>query len=82
MKRDPEIAPIIPHADVRTIRLRLNLSQEEFAETYALSVGSIRNWERGIRIPEHPARLLLHLIADDPERIARAIARIRTKPPR
>jgi putative transcriptional regulator len=57
----------VADADVRAIRKRLNLTQEEFAEHYGFSVDTIRNWEQGRRQPEGPARILLMLIDARPE---------------
>jgi putative transcriptional regulator len=67
----------IPDADVKAIRARLNLSQQEFANRFGLSVGSLRNWEQGTRRPEQPVALLLHLIARDPERVANEVKRLK-----
>ena len=67
----------IPDADVKAIRARLNLSQQEFANRFGLSVGSLRNWEQGIRRPEEPITLLLHLIASNPERVANEVKRLK-----
>lgn len=57
----------IPTIDVRGLRLRLGLTQIEFAATYGFSVGAVRNWEQGTRRPERAARLLLAVIERNPE---------------
>jgi putative transcriptional regulator len=63
--------------DVKAIRLRLGLSQTEFALMIGVSVGTLRNWEQGRRQPEGPAKALLRVAAADPETVARALARPR-----
>lgn len=59
--------------DVRALRHRLGMTQKFFATQFGFSVQSVRNWEQGLRRPERAARLLLHLIAHEPEFVARAL---------
>jgi len=63
--------------DVRAIRRRLALSQEQFAARFGFSVDTIRNYEQGHRRPAGPARVLLRVIASDPDAVTRALARRR-----
>jgi len=58
----------------RLLRLRLNLTQEEFAERLAIPLGTLRDWERGARRPTGAARTLLRVIEREPEAVARALA--------
>lgn len=60
--------------DVRAIRLRLGLSQTEFAARYGFTVNAVRNWEQGRRRPVGPARMLLKVIEREPEAVDRALA--------
>ncbi|MCP4664542.1 MAG: helix-turn-helix domain-containing protein [bacterium] len=60
--------------DVRKIRDRLRLTQQEFADRFGFSVYSVRNWEQGRRRPEGPARVLLTIIDKEPEAALRALA--------
>ncbi len=55
--------------DVKRIRLNYRLSQGEFAALLGISVGTLRNWEQGRRIPEGPARVLLQVAAKHPEAV-------------
>ena len=66
--------PVITGADVRRIRRRLALSQDEFALRFGFSVGSVRNWEQGHRQPEGPARAFLKVIESEPEAVQRALS--------
>jgi putative transcriptional regulator len=50
-----------------TLRRRLSLTQEQFAERYHLPIGTLRDWEQGRSEPDAPAKALLKLIAADPE---------------
>jgi putative transcriptional regulator len=57
----------VPKVDVRQIREKLQLSQNEFAARFGFAPASIRNWEQGRRRPEGPARVLLAVIDRHPE---------------
>ena len=60
--------------DIRAIRKRLGLSQEEFALRFGFSAGSVRNWEQGHRYPQGPARVLLRVIDREPAAVQRALS--------
>jgi putative transcriptional regulator len=60
--------------DVKAIRQRQGLSQEEFAERYGFSVGRIRDWEQGRSPVDGPSRILLTVIDKEPEAVVRALA--------
>lgn len=62
-----------PEVNVVAIRTGLGYSQEQFAEYYGFSVGSIRNWEQGRRSPDGPARILLKIIEKNPKIVESAI---------
>ncbi len=62
-----------PVTDVRALRERLNLSQEDFATRYMLSSRTVQEWEQGRREPTEAARVLLYAIAQDPSAIARVL---------
>jgi putative transcriptional regulator len=59
--------------DVETLRMKLGLSQRDFAGVFGVSVGTVRNWEQGRRHPEGPARVLLNVIEKAPRTVLRAI---------
>jgi len=67
----------VPEPDARAIRSRFKLSQTEFATLLGISVGTLRNWEQGLRRPEGPARVLLHVVELHPEAV-RDASRTRT----
>jgi putative transcriptional regulator len=55
------------NVDVRAIRRKLSLTQQEFALQFGFSLAAVRHWEQGNRSPEATARVLLTLIDRDPE---------------
>ena len=52
--------------DVRKIRERTGLTQDEFATLFGWSKDTVSSWEQGRRVPEHSAKAMLKLIATDP----------------
>ena len=58
---------------VRHVRLSLGISQAEFAARFHLPLGTIRDWEQGRAEPDTAAKVLLEVIARDPEAVARAL---------
>ena len=61
-------------AEVARIRRRLGLSQAGFARAFGLDVTAIHAWEQGRRRPDRAARILLAVIAREPEAVRRALA--------
>jgi putative transcriptional regulator len=59
--------------DVRGLRRGLKLSQEQFAQTFGLPKRTIQDWEQGRRQPEGAARVLLKVIALEPDAVKRAL---------
>lgn len=52
--------------DVRAIRRKLRMSQQEFARTYRIPLATLKNWEQGRRQPDAPAAAYLQVIAKHP----------------
>lgn len=52
--------------DVAAIRRATELSQDAFARSIGVAVGTLRGWEQRRRQPEGPARVLLALIEKNP----------------
>ena len=64
----------IPDAiDVRAIRVKVAMSQSEFARLFGLSKRTLEHWEHGRRVPTGPARAFLTVIAREPEAVRRAL---------
>jgi putative transcriptional regulator len=68
-KKAPSRIFAVEGPDVREIRAQYGLSQNEFAAMLGISVGTLRNWEQGRRVPEGPARVLLQVAAKHPEAV-------------
>jgi putative transcriptional regulator len=75
---DPDAQPLRPQdaarlrklVNVKKLRERLELTQEAFAATYRIPLGTLRDWEQRRKHPDAPARAYLSVIAQDPERVA------------
>lgn len=61
--------------DVKALRERDGLSQEEFALWYGLDVGTLRNWEQGRSEPDSASRAMLWMIATNPAAVRDALDR-------
>jgi putative transcriptional regulator len=61
--------------EVRDLRRRARLTQQEFAAKLGVPVDTIRNWEQGKRVPRGPARALLAVIAHAPDTVFAALAK-------
>jgi len=59
--------------DVRAIRVRLGLTQQEFAVRFGFSVNTLRHWEQGRRVPEAPTRAYLLVIDREPKAVEKAL---------
>lgn len=70
-----ELARMRPVPSPKAIRQRLRLSQEEFASRFGVSLGALRDWERGASVPDGAARTLLRVIETNPDAVREALAR-------
>ena len=68
-------APEAGTPEVRDLRRRAQLTQQEFAARLGVPVETIRNWEQGKRAPRGPARALLSVIAHAPDTVFAALAK-------
>ena len=67
---------VVPRrVDVKAIRRRLAMTQDEFARTFGFTLHAVRNWEQGKRTPAGAARVLLMVIAREPAAVVRALRR-------
>jgi len=64
----------VPEAiDVKAIRAKLGMTQEEFAARFGFSVNTLRHWEQGLRQPEGPTRAYLLVIDRAPKAVQKAL---------
>ncbi len=61
--------------DAREARLKLGLTQREFASFIGTAVGTVRKWELGARRPSGAARTLIEVIKIEPKAVRRALAK-------
>ena len=59
--------------DVRAIRMKLGMTQDEFAGRFGFSVNTLRHWEQGKRQPEGPTRAYLLVIDRAPKAVQKAL---------
>ncbi len=65
-----EFSPI----DVKNVREKMGMSQSEFASAFGISVSTLRHWERGDRVPQGPALVLLNVVEKEPQAVLKALA--------
>jgi putative transcriptional regulator len=61
--------------DAREARIKLGLTQREFASFIGTAVGTVRKWELGARRPSGAARTLIEVIKTEPKAVRRALAK-------
>jgi putative transcriptional regulator len=59
--------------DVRAIRAKLGMTQQEFAASFGFSINTLRHWEQGKRQPEGPTRAYLRVIERAPRAVQKAL---------
>ena len=59
--------------DIKSVREKLNVSQNEFALMIGVSVRTLQNWEQGRRKPEGPAKALLRVASKNPQAVLDAL---------
>lgn len=55
--------------EVREIRQQYALSQQDFARMFGISVRTLQQWEQGRRHPHGAAKILLNVIAKNPQAV-------------
>ncbi len=72
-KRAPARQFMVDATQVRTVRTATGLSQAQFARLIEVNVGTLRNWEQGLRAPTGPARALLKALKNRPVEVIEAL---------
>lgn len=57
----------------RAVRAQLGMTQDQFAELLGVPVGTLRNWEQGLRKPAGAAKSLLRVAAKHPKAVLDAL---------
>jgi putative transcriptional regulator len=60
--------------DVKGIRAKLGMSQDEFAQRYGLTAARVRDWEQGRSKPDSAARAYLIVIDKVPDAVELALS--------
>ena len=55
--------------NVKQVREKTGLTQNQFASTFGISLGTLRHWERGDRKPHGPALVLLNAANNAPDEL-------------
>jgi putative transcriptional regulator len=66
-ERKPAKLYVPPEIDIREIRTKLGLSQDDFATTFGFTIHQIRQWEQGRSRPLGAMRAYLMIIDRDPK---------------
>ena len=72
-KRRPSRVFEITPPDIKKVRKKLNVSQNEFAIMIGVSVRTLQNWEQGRKTPEGPAKALLQVASRNPKAVLDAL---------
>lgn len=72
-ERAPSREFAVDAAQVRAVRTATGLSQAQFARLIEVNVGTLRNWEQGLRTPTGPARALLKALKAKPAEVIKAL---------
>ena len=67
------------NVDVRAVRDGFGLTQAAFAAQFGFSKAAVTDWEQGRRRPEASARVLLTVIAREPDAVRRALEPVSVK---
>ena len=58
----------------KEIRQKLQMTQEQFAAEFRIPLGTLRDWEQGVRVPDTAARSYLRVISKNPQAVLEALA--------
>lgn len=59
--------------DVKALRAKMGMTQEEFAAKFGFSAATLRHWERGDRKPHGASLVLLNVIEHNPRAVIDAL---------
>jgi putative transcriptional regulator len=69
----PHRRTVLTTVDVRALRERLSLTQNQFSSMIGVSIKTLQNWEQGRREPEGPAKALLRVVEKEPQAVLSAL---------
>lgn len=65
---------VLSPTEIKAIRASVSMSQAVFAQSFQLSLDTIKGWEQGKRKPDAAAANYLRMIQADPEHVQRTLA--------
>lgn len=68
-----EAARLRPVPNPKAIRKQLRMTQAQFARRFHLPLGTLRDWEQGVREPDSAAKSYLRVIAKNPQAVLDAL---------
>lgn len=69
----PHRRTVLTTVDVKALRERLGLTQNQFSGMIGVSIKTLQNWEQGRREPEGPAKALLRVVEKEPQAVLSAL---------
>ncbi|MEZ5691412.1 MAG: hypothetical protein R3D71_07090 [Rickettsiales bacterium] len=70
---DDELKKFRSVPNLKEIRLRLHMTQEQFANSFHVPIGTLRDWEQGAKYPDSAARSYLRVIDKAPYMVIQAL---------
>jgi len=70
---DSEVTHLRPVPNPKEIRRQLRMTQAQFARRFQLPLGTLRDWEQGVRDPDSAAQSYLRVIAKNPQAVLDAL---------
>jgi putative transcriptional regulator len=64
---------LVPEVDVRELRRRLGMTQQQFATEFGFSLARLRDWEQGRSRPDGALRAYLKVISREPKVVRRIL---------
>ena len=64
---------VLSTVDVKGLREKIGLTQNEFSRMIGVSIKTLQNWEQGRREPEGPAKALLRVVEKAPQAVMSAL---------
>jgi putative transcriptional regulator len=72
-KKGTYVVHIPPEIDIKAIRGRLGLTQQQFATRFGFNITTLRHWEQDRRVPDGTARAYLRVIDREPQAVQKAL---------
>jgi len=74
---EEQLARMKPFSPAKRVRMKLRLTQEEFAKRYGIPLSTLRDWEQYRTEPDQAAQSYIEVIDAFPDAIAKALSKRR-----